>query len=348
MRLVRIIVAPLCVAALVACGAASDSGEEKDSGPGNYGNADVVHLVVGQEPGGGFDSLARLLQPSLEKALREETGTNVRVMVDNRPGGDNVVAAQYLYKAKPDGLTLYLASSERLTAISVEGEAQFDISRVTPLGIMGASNRGIIARKELKLSEPTFAALNDYSKSEVVRLASPGAGERLALLNTLLAEESEPTNFKHVSLNGGTSDLVASLLRGDVDAVMTTAVSLGVYVDDNPDEIEFIVSMGCEREPGLPDVPTLAEQNVPNAEKICQAMGSYERSFIGPPGLKGERLESLTSALKTALTEDADFKDKATRAGDPPSYKTPEEEAQLFESVAALYKQYEDVLQGTK
>lgn len=310
-----------------------------------YDDDDVVRLIVGQDPGGGFDTTARLLQPYLQQALREATGTNLAVIVENMAGGNNVVAAQALYAAEPDGTTLYIGSSERMVLIEVLEDANFDLSQVTPLGGLGVSNRGIVARKDLDLPEPTFEALAARSRQDRVALTTPSE-QRLNLLNALLDDEGEPTEFSFVSLGGGTGGAMTAILRGDIDAVWTTAASMASFVEDNPETLQWIVSMGCERdEVALPDLETIVEEGVPNARAICTTIGSYERVFIGPPGLEGETLATLQGALETAIGNE-EFVERATQAGEPPNYRTPQYQQDLFAEVSEMYYRYEDVLRG--
>jgi tripartite-type tricarboxylate transporter receptor subunit TctC len=329
---------------LTGCGGTEEEVGSSDA-PESYRDGDVVTLLVGQEAGGGFDTLARLFQPTLEKALQKETGADVRVQVVNKPGGNNVVAAQEVSRAAPDGKTIYLGSSERLVEIDVyQDDANFDLAEVTPLGILGVSTRGIIVRKDLGISDPDLPSLIEYAKGKEVRLASPGAGERLALLDELLTEGGgSPTGFRHVGLSGGTAEYIAGILRGDVEAVFTTAASLNRYVEENPDKLAWVVNLGCERDEAFDQVPTVVDQNLPNAEKICATLGSYARSFVAPPGMDGPRLEALRSAIKAAA-ESEEYREAATKVGDPPAYQTPEQESELFQEIVETYTEYRDVL----
>lgn len=66
---------------------------------------DVVRLVIAFPPGGSSDILARAVGEQLGKEL------NQRVIIDNRPGGNRAVAAQFVANAAPDGKTLWLTTS---------------------------------------------------------------------------------------------------------------------------------------------------------------------------------------------------------------------------------------------
>ena len=64
-----------------------------------------VKLMVGYAPGGGTDLVARILGPSLGKALGQP------IVIENKPSAGGSAAASYVAKAKPDGYTLLISSA---------------------------------------------------------------------------------------------------------------------------------------------------------------------------------------------------------------------------------------------
>ena len=63
----------------------------------------VIKLIVGLEPGGGYDRISRLLAKHLPKCIPGKP----TILVENMPGGNSMIAANQLYNlAKPDGLTI--------------------------------------------------------------------------------------------------------------------------------------------------------------------------------------------------------------------------------------------------
>jgi tripartite-type tricarboxylate transporter receptor subunit TctC len=142
---------------------------------------------------------------------------------------------------------------------------------------------------------------------------------------------------------GDTPEQMASLLRAEIEAVMTTGVSMKPFVEDNPEAIEFLASLGCEEQEQLPDVSTVVAQGVPNAEEICRAVGGDDRVFFGPPGMVEERLSVLRDALELALTND-EYIEEVTDAALVGEYEDAEEVGALFEDLIATYRDYEEEL----
>src|SRR5262245_40180124 len=87
-----------------------------------------VRILVGFPPGGATDLVARILQPRLADAFRQE------IIVDNRPGANGVIAAELAAKAPPDGYTLHLATLAALTISPAITKVPYDPFRdFTPI-----------------------------------------------------------------------------------------------------------------------------------------------------------------------------------------------------------------------
>jgi len=83
--------------------------------------AKPIRLVVPQAPGGGNDSIARLIGARLSQTLKQQ------VVVDNRAGAGGIIAAENVAKSPPDGYTLLLGNVATLTIIpNVQKNIQYD------------------------------------------------------------------------------------------------------------------------------------------------------------------------------------------------------------------------------
>src|SRR5688572_33445950 len=79
-----------------------------------------VRMLVGYAPGGGMDTIARVLAPKLSEALGQQ------FVIENRPGASGGVAAEALAGASPDGHVLMVAESGTLALPSVNPKVSFD------------------------------------------------------------------------------------------------------------------------------------------------------------------------------------------------------------------------------
>ena len=88
-----------------------------------------VRMLVGYPPGGGMDTIARVVAPKLSEALGQQ------VVVENRPGASGGVAAEALAASPADGYVLMLAESGTLALPSVNPKVTFDpVRQFAPVG----------------------------------------------------------------------------------------------------------------------------------------------------------------------------------------------------------------------
>jgi tripartite-type tricarboxylate transporter receptor subunit TctC len=82
-----------------------------------------VRLIIGYEPGGGADNIARLWAASASEALGQQ------IVVDNRSGANGVVAAELVSRGQRDGYTIHVVTSSHVTNPSVYPKLPYDTAR---------------------------------------------------------------------------------------------------------------------------------------------------------------------------------------------------------------------------
>src|SRR5690606_19922430 len=113
--------------------------------------------------------------------------------------------------------------------------------------------------------ERTLEELSERSTDQSLLIGSTGLHREIAILAGGLTDAGAPFDFDIVE-SEGTSDMIAMLLRGDVELAYTTGSGLRPFVDEEPD-LEFLASMACDTDPSLPGVPTIVDLGWPNAEE---------------------------------------------------------------------------------
>lgn len=279
-----------------------------------FADGDSVTIIVPTAAGGGFDTEARLIQPHLEEALQEVTGTNVTVRVENHPGGENRVGAQMVYVSDPDDNFVWYYFTNILTAAEARdgADAPYSSAKFVPLAMWGDGPSAFVIRTDLDLPERTLEGLAERSQEQPILLGDVGLTVETEIMAGIMADLGNPLDFDYVSTDG-TSDAVAMLLRGDVEAVYTTGGGIRPFVEDNPDDIEFLVSTACEPDPTTPGVPTLSEAGVDGADEICISQ-TVPRVFLGAPAMSDAKAQALTTALLQVM-ESAEFQQEAEDAG---------------------------------
>lgn len=217
-----------------------------------------TRILVGFAAGGGNDVIARILAQKLSE------GPLAPVLVENRTGASGLIAADVLAKSPPDGATLMIASQTTYAVAPVlYKSATFDAQRdVTGVAMLGASPLVLIAN-------PSFPAnsvreLIDLAKAKpgALNFASGGVGTTPHMAAELFLFNAG-IRMTHVSYRGEAPAIV-DVLAGQVPllfanvSVVTGQVKSGV--------LKALAVTSPKRAPSLPDVPTLAEAGIPNAD----------------------------------------------------------------------------------
>jgi len=249
-----------------------------------------IKLIVPFPPGGNIDFTGRVLAKSLGDALGQP------VVIMNMGGAGGLVGAGWVAKAAPDGYTLLLGSTSSITtAPAVNKEVSFDpVKDLTAIG--GIQSLPLVLTASSKLPVNNFAELVSYSQTHgPVAIAASGIGSPAHLSIELMTRQ---TKLKAMYLPyQGSGPALTDLLGGQVQAMTDQINSSIPYIRDG--HIKVIVQLGAKRSVLLPDVPTLAEQGVPNFNAVTFT-GLFAPAHL-PPAVQTK----LVAALAKAMTDPA-------------------------------------------
>ena len=307
-----------------------------------YKAGDKVTLIVPFKAGGGFDIYARTLQPYLEKALRQATGVEVSVLVQNVDGADGQLAVEQVYRAAPDGKTVVIAGIDIMASQQVLRDAKFDVSKMIALAQITDVPRGLVIRpgvlSDLSLG---FRGLIDRSKTKPILWGGSGAEDTDKLLFTLLKENGSEIRTDTVQFQG-TAEATTSLLRSEVEVYEVSLPSGVKMVQANP-TLKLFVSFGAARAAFAKDTPTLVEQNIGGAATIAKTAGTSMRGWMAPPGMAAATAKLLEAAFKTAET-DKDFVAQSEKLGNPVTYGDAATMRELLDANVKLYTEKKSLL----
>jgi tripartite-type tricarboxylate transporter receptor subunit TctC len=195
-----------------------------------------VRWIIGFPPGGGADTVARIVGPWLSERLGQQ------VIIENRPGASTNIAAQAVVNSPPDGYTLLFYGASTVVNTSIFHNLPFDVRRdIAPVSGLVAYPMVLIAHPSVPAK--TVAELIAHAKANPgkVTMASFGTGSASHLAGELF-KMMAGINMVHVPYRGG-APMVTDLIAGHVRTGALRA--LGVA--------------GNNRFDMLPDVPTIAE-----------------------------------------------------------------------------------------
>jgi len=219
-----------------------------------------VAIVVGFAPGGGTDTLARILQKPLGDSLGQQ------IVVDNKAGAGGNIATDYVAKAAPDGHTLLLGNVGSLAVAPhlVAGLPYDPLRDFAPITMAVVFANVLVVQSSLPIH--TLADFVDAARKSpgTVTYASSGIGGAGHLAGELLKVMAK-VDIVHVPYKGG-GPAMQGMLGGQVASFFATPVSVGGHITSG--RVRAIATTGSKRAELLPSVPTVAESGYPGYEAL--------------------------------------------------------------------------------
>jgi tripartite-type tricarboxylate transporter receptor subunit TctC len=279
-----------------------------------------VTIVVPFAPGGSTDVLTRLMAERMGEALGRT------VQVDNRPGGNTIIGAEYVARAEPDGHTVLMAAGTTLTINPlIYRRLAYKPEDFTPITLASTFPFAVIARKD---GPADIAALVAAAKARPGRITYGTNGPTtLTNMAMLMVLDRLGVEMQDVTYRGDAAQL-NDFLSGTLD-LLVVAGSTALPVHSN-DQGRILGWTSAQRVSSTPDVPTFAE-SVP---------GLVAESWFGllaPARTPAAAVERLNTAAVQAL-QDARIRERLTNDGQFPKGGTPDEFARFMASEAERWR----------
>ena len=261
-----------------------------------------VTIVVAYPAGGAADMLARLVAPKMAAVLGQP------VVIENRGGAAGQIGAGYVAQARPDGYTILVDGGGYAINPTLFPKLPYDPAKAfAPVGILGVFP--LVLTVTPNHPAQTTAELVQMARSapDAVSYASPGTGSTQHLATEQFLQQAK-AKMVHIPYKGGTPAM-ADVMGGHVPVYVANIGSSLSNIKAN--KLRPLAVMAAKRSPLLPQVPTLAEAGVANAE-------AYEwNGMFMPAGVPPQVAAKLTQALASAL-EAPDVKERITSVGGEP------------------------------
>ena len=273
-----------------------------------------IRLFVGFPPGGGSDTLARLVGAALTEKLGQQ------ILVDNKPGANTIVATEYVKSQPADGYTLLFVSASfsinpSLYKLTYDIEKDFSpvaIVAIVPLLLVTPNNVPVANVKELiALARAQPGKLN---------YASFGIGSAAHLAGEMLLSMTG-TDMIHVPYKGS-APAIADVMGGRVTAMMPgigSAINLA-----KEGKLKALAVTTAKRAAGAPDIPTIAESGIPGFD-----VATWE-SIQAPAGTPPDVVVKLNAAIRDSVAGSALNQKMIALGFEPDATKNPAETAQFI------------------
>jgi len=263
----------------------------------------TVTLITSTGVGGTYDVVARLVARIMPRYLPGHP----TIIVQNMPGGGNVLATNYMYNIAPkDGTAIAtLHSAMPLHQVLDPRDVRYDAGRFDWLGSTGPQNEVILVWRTAGIK-----TLDDAKEREII-LGGTGVASGIviipAVMNKLLG-----TKFKIVTGYRTSEDVNLGMERGEVQA---RAFGIDSITSQHPDwiaehKVTFLAQAGARRDRRMPEVPLLTELAKSDEQRRMFALVSSApalgQPYVAPPGVPPERLALLRQAFAATL-KDASF-----------------------------------------
>jgi tripartite-type tricarboxylate transporter receptor subunit TctC len=283
-----------------------------------------VHLVVPFTPGGNVDIVARIVAQGLGDELKQN------VVIENKPGANAAIGAEYVAHAAPDGYTLLLGTAEtHALNPHLRKALPYDpLKDFSSVGIVDRFPFALVVSPKLPAAD--LAGFIAYAKQNPGKLnfASWGNGSTSQIAFEQI-KQAAGVDLVHVPFQGAVPAITA-VAAGTVEAFV---VPLSVARPQaQSGRVKLVAVTSAKREESAPEVPTALEQGL-------QVVFTGWHVLAVPAGTPPDIIARLNRALN-AVNARADVRERLLKAGVQPAASTAEETQAM---VRAEWQRWGDV-----
>jgi tripartite-type tricarboxylate transporter receptor subunit TctC len=285
--------------------------------------AKPIRIIVPSSPGGGLDFVSRAVGQQLTAAWGHS------VVIDNRAGAGGTLGPEIVARAAPDGYTLLIVSGTFAVNPSAYPKLPYDtLKDFAPITQATTQPQVMVVHPSIAARNVKELAALAKAKPGQLNYSSPGDGT-LSQLAFELFKMTAGVNIVQIPYKGAGLSVTA-VVGGEVQASSGSAVTMSPHVASG--RLRAVASTGKRRSTALPDVPTMAEQGLPEAT----ISGWY--AFLAPARTPAAVVQKLNTEMGRIL-HTKEMRELLAREGSEPVTGTPAElAAHIAEEVARLAK----------
>ena len=275
-----------------------------------------VRMIVPFPPGGGTDTLARIMAQKLGEVLGQQ------VVIDNRPGGGTNIGAELAAKAAPDGYTVLMGNVSHAINVTLYGKLNYDfIKDFAPVSLLASTPNILVVHPSVPAKSVKELIAVARARPGELDYASSGSGTS-SHLSAELFSLMAGIKMTHVPYKGGGPAVIA-LVGGQCSVGFATTPSVISHVKSG--RLRGLAVTSAKRSPSTPELPTVSEAG----------MAGYESStwygFLVPARTSGDIVARL-HAESVKLLKQADVRERIESAGFETIGNAPEEFAAYIRS----------------
>ena len=283
-----------------------------------------IRMMVGANPGGGTDLMARAIADKLGPAL------NTSIVVDNRPGASNTIAADMTAKST-DGHTMVMGVSTAHGIAPHLLKLNYDSNKdLVPVVFVSAVPNVLVVNKDLPVKNVSEFVAFAKSQAGKVNYASSGAGSTQHIAAEIFKDETG-VDIVHIPYRGSAPALT-DLMGGRVQASFDTLPSVIAHIRSG--SVKALAVASKTRNAQIPDIPTMEQAGVKNAE-----MSAWYGIYM--PASTPKAVQDRVHSEVNKILGTADTKARLAAIG---ADITPMSQAQFAAFHDAEFKRYGDLI----
>ena len=269
--------------------------------PEDFYRGKTIELIVDQSPGSATDRMARVIQPYLAERI------GATVVVKNMFGGGGLEGENYIWSAKPDGLTIGATMLSNISAPNIlcAAGARYEVDKFGWIGCMGVEEIVVWTSATGRIK-----SLADLKEAKNIKFTGMGRTHIHSLWDMSVARW---LNLDAKVLTGlSVQDTELLVLRGEADASISTASRLLKGMKAGTHKGLFVLTSTGKRMSALPDLPELQEFTKLDPEEmkyyklLVTVFNNVGKSLCTPPGVSREILKFLRDTF-TWITQQEKF-----------------------------------------
>jgi tripartite-type tricarboxylate transporter receptor subunit TctC len=300
---VRLFLSRSLVAAAMIASWSGDVRQAAAQSVGDFYRGKQITFIVGSDPGGGYDTLARLVARHLGQFIPGNPG----FVVENQPGAGSMLMSNRIYNIAPqDGTVIGLVQRGVMIAnLTQQKGAQFDVAKFNWIGNVSTETAVVVS-----WHTSTIRKIEDTFEREMVIGGTGPTSDSEA--SARIMNETMHTKLKIVTGYPGTADLLLAMQRGEIEGYEWSWSELkGRHPDLLANHsVNILVQGVVTPDPELPGIPRSLDYVKDSTDQqvatLYYTMKSVARPILSGPGVPPDRVAALRSAFD-AMSQDPGF-----------------------------------------
>lgn len=285
-----------------------------------------VRVVVPWTPGGGVDTMARIVQPKFAEDLGQP------VIIDNRAGAAGTIGTDHVAKSGPDGYTLIVGSPGPMSIAAVlQPKLPYrPASDLAPVGRMTLISNILVVSPSLPVNSVADLIAMARAQPGKLTFGSSGMGSALHLTGELFKMMAQ-VDMLHVPYKG-TAPALADIMAGQTQLMFADPSALPLV---RSGKLRAIGQTTAKRSATMADIPTIAESGLPGY------VADNWYGLFAPAGTPAPVIARLNAALVKALN-DPEVRSKLASSGQDAAPSTPGEMGAALQADIAQWQRVVD------